>query len=398
MRKRFLGIIALALLTTACSDDDNQMDMGNIQAPSTYEFTRDGASTVSFSGQTTRIQMGEALGKALMDPATSSEALKAMYAHEAGTPNFDDETLNASSKNIRSKVAASRDYFFTNSTLSAAIKQDFETWIDGQANEVFSSWNQEAAAGVPGFIQEAGGGSVRYVNAKGLEYDQIVIKGLIGALMTDQMLNNYLSVSVLDEGANRANNDNGVTEEGKSYTTMEHKWDEAYGYLYGTEGNPASPILGADSFLSKYLGRMEGDPDFAGIAQEIFDAFALGRQAIVEKNYELRDAQADIIREKVSMIIGVRAVYYLEYGKQAFAANDKAAAFHDLSEGVGFIYSLQFTRNPETNQPYFTHEEVTNYLETLLAGNGFWDVEASTLENMAAEIAARFPFTVAEAL
>lgn len=143
---------------------------------------------------------------------------------------------------------------------------------------------------------------------------------------------------------------------------------------------------------------MEGDPDFAGIAQEIFDAFALGRQAIVEKNYDLRDAQAAIIREKVSMIMGVRAVYYLESGKQAFAANDKAAAFHDLSEGVGFIYSLQFTRDPETNQPYFTHEEVANYLETLLTGNGFWDVEAATLEDMAADIAARFPFTVAEAL
>lgn len=398
MRKRFLGIFALALLTTACSDDDNQMDMGNIQAPSTYEFTRDGASTVSFSGQTTRIQMGEALGKALMEPSTSAEALKGMYAHEAGTPNFTDETLNASSKNIRSKVAASRDYFFTNSTVSAVIKKDFETWIDGQANEVFPSWNQEAAAGVPGFIQEVGGGSVRYVNAQGLEYNQIVIKGLIGALMTDQMLNHYLSASVLDEGTNRANNDNGVTEEGKSYTTMEHKWDEAYGYLYGTESNPATPILGADSFLNKYLGRMEGDPDFAGIAQEIFDAFALGRQAIVEKNYDLRDAQAAIIREKVSMIMGVRAVYYLESGKQAFAANDKAAAFHDLSEGVGFIYSLQFTRDPETNQPYFTHEEVANYLETLLTGNGFWDVEAATLEDMAADIAARFPFTVAEAL
>jgi hypothetical protein len=168
--------------------------------------------------------------------------------------------------------------------------------------------------------------------------------------------------------------------------------------LYGNEVNAATPVLFADSFLSKYLGRMDRDPDFAGIAQEIFDAFALGRQAIVEKNYDLRDAQAAIIREKISMIMGVRAVYYLEYAKQAFAANDKGAAFHDLSEGVGFIYSLQFTRNPETDMPYFSHEEVNDLLATLFAGNGFWDVEATTLESMAADIAARFPFTVAEAL
>ena len=40
-------------------------------------------------------------------------------------------------------------------------------------------------------------------NAGGLEYNQLVNKGLIGALMVDQMLNNYLSAAVLDEADNR---------------------------------------------------------------------------------------------------------------------------------------------------------------------------------------------------
>ena len=38
------------------------------------------------------------------------------------------------------------------------------------------------------------------------------------------------------------------------------------------------------------------------IAQEIFDAFKLGRAAIVAKDYEVRDQQADIIKEKVLQI------------------------------------------------------------------------------------------------
>ena len=398
MRKYILGAAALSLTLLSCSNDDDACDNCGIEAPASYEFTRDGASTVSFSGQTTRILMAEELIAGLLDPAKDAATLTAMFTHTEGDADFSNTELNASDKNIYSKTAASRDFFSANTTLSNQIKADFQGWIDAQVEEVYPVWQQEAAANVPGFIQEAGGGATRYVNAKGLEYNQAFAKGLIGALMTDQMLNNYLSVSVLDEGSNIENNNDGVTEEGKPYTAMEHKWDEAYGYLYGTSVSPANPGLGEDSFLSKYLGRVEGDEDFAGIADEIFDAFAIGRQAITDKDYELRDVQANIIREKISEIIAIRAVYYLEYGKAAMQAGDMGAAFHDLSEGFGFIYSLQFTRMPGTNAPYFTSQEVNAYLETLMAGNGFWDVDAATLETMASEIASRFDFTVAEAL
>ncbi len=51
--------------------------------------------------------------------------------------------------------------------------------------------------------------------------------------MTDQILNNYLSPAVLDAGDNVTKNDNDILADGKDYTTMEHKWDEAFGYLYG---------------------------------------------------------------------------------------------------------------------------------------------------------------------
>ena len=48
-----------------------------------------------------------------------------------------------------------------------------------------------------------------------------------------------------------------------------------------------------DSFLNKYLSRVEGDSDFAGIAEEIYNAFKLGRAAIVAKDYTTRNVQAD---------------------------------------------------------------------------------------------------------
>jgi len=393
-RKLTLGLMIVGYVLTSCTDTDNDNDNNNgqIATPATYIFERNGVTTVSYSGQTTRILMGGELGSALKTSSNTEGVLDGMFTNSGDYFTTDD--LNNSGKDIRSKTAASSDYFSANTTDANAIKADFDGWISSQVSEVFPNWEVNAVAGTAGQIQEAGG-STRYVNAKGLEYDQAIIKGLIGALMTDQMLNNYLSVSVLDTGSNRDDNDQDILAEGKNYTIMEHKWDEAFGYLYGTD-DPISPQLNKDSFLNKYLSRVENDADFTGIAAEIYDAFKLGRAAIVEKKYNIRDAQAEIIREKISEIIGIRAVYYLQAGKANLGV-DNASAFHDLSEGYGFIYSLQFTRQPNNDVPYFTKAEVDIMLEDLMDGNGFWDVTDETLDMLSDDIASRFSFSVAQA-
>ncbi|MEM6799851.1 MAG: DUF4856 domain-containing protein [Bacteroidota bacterium] len=388
----FLGFIA-------CEEDPVSP---SIDEPATYVFERDGSSTVSFSGQTDRIKMGQELIDAMKDFDVTAAAMLEMFRNETesgGDANpFADAALNASTKSVKSKVAASQDYFSSNTATSAQIKADFETWINAQVSEVFPNENELAVSGTAGQI--ADGSSTRYVNAKGLEYNQAVNKGLIGALMVDQMLNNYLGTAVLDAGENRSQNDAGTVADGKSYTNMEHKWDEAYGYAYGTAAdltNPNPTIGNDDSFLNKYIGRVEGDPDFAGIAADIYNALKRGRAAIVAKAYDVRDEQADIVREKVSTAIAVRAVYYLQQGKAGIEGNDLGAAFHDLSEGFGFIYSLQFTRKPNSADPYFSKAEVDAFISTLTAGNGFWDITPAALDQMSESIAGAFSFTVAEA-
>ena len=263
-----LSLLLCTVFFWSCDDDNDKKTINN---PSTYSFERDGASTVSFSGQSERIAMGEELISAMKDFDETSEHLLEMYANQTANGEdadpFADPTLNESTKSIKSKTAASKDFFSSNTAESAAIKAEFESWIEAQVSEVFPNENIAAEPGIAGQI--ADGSSVRYVNGDGLEYNQIVNKGLIGALMADQMLNNYLGIAVLDEADNRANNDAGITAEGKNYTTMEHKWDEAYGYLFGASSDAADPIpnLGEDSFLNKYLARVNGDDlDFAGIA------------------------------------------------------------------------------------------------------------------------------------
>lgn len=397
------GVFALG----ACSSNDDTLPpVVQIPEPATYKFERNGESSVSFGGQTTRIAMSEEIINALKDNTLidAESKIDAMFAHVEDADDFSDPDLNASDKSVRSKTAASRDYFSDNTTEAAAIKEEFDGWIKSQVDEVFPNWGTNAAAGTAGFIEEGGADpAIRYVNAKGLELNQAFAKGLIGALMTDQALNNYLGTNVLDEANNVEDNNNDIVADGKNYTTMEHKWDEAYGYLYGASANPETPnttIGNDDSFLNKYIGRVENDTDFKGIAAEIYNAFKLGRAAIVAKNYTVRDEQAAIIRAKISEIIAIRAVYYLQQGKTGIEASvvDYAAAFHDLSEGYGFIYSLQFTRDPNTNAPYFTRTEVQGLLGDLMGGtNGLWDVTPETLQAISEDIADKFDFTIAQA-
>ena len=74
-----------------------------------------------------------------------------------------------------------------------------------------------------------------------------------------------------------------------------------------------------------------------------------------------------------------------------------AGVFHDLSEGFGFVYSLQFTLNPETGAPYFSREEVMEMLSKIYPTSGgmrgFWDVTQSDLQEAATTIATAFGFT-----
>ncbi|WP_422358982.1 DUF4856 domain-containing protein [Reichenbachiella sp.] len=383
--KIYIGLLFGATLMS-CSDDETTP---SIDTPDTYTFTRDGASTISYSGQSTRIAMSQEFGTALKAGVNTKDELLAMYGHEEGNDDFLDAALNASSKNMKSKTAASAE--FSGSAVDADdIRTQIETWIGQQVDEVFPVMQGEviATAGTAG--QLADGDNTRYVSADGIEYNQVVAKSLIGGLLADQILNNYVSTTKLDAGTNVEDNDAGVVLEGKTYTNMEHQWDEAYGYVYGG--------LNAPSDLLKYIGSVDGNENYAGIADAIEDAFILGRAAIVAKDYTVRDAQAEIIRENISKVIAVRAVHYLQGGKALLEAQEYGGAFHDLSEGLGFVYSLQFTRKPNTDSPYFTKAEVEQFYEDILANeNGLWNASSTTLDQISQEIVDAFGLVLDEA-
>jgi hypothetical protein len=208
----------------------------------------------------------------------------------------------------------------------------------------------------------------RELNAKGMEYDQIVAKSLIGALCLDQVVNGYLSEAKMGDAIDNIDRTEG-------HTSMEHHWDEGFGYVYGKFGpDNIAGDLETDGLLGKYLNKYE---DYSTI---VFEAFKRGRQAISQNCSETRDEQAQIIKETLSIVVASRAESYL---RDAAEADDLSADyFHALSEGYGFILSLQFTYTAD-GTPYFSNAEVNTMLATLEAGNGFWDRTDAELIQMA---------------
>ena len=395
---KYFLLLIFPLLFIAC--DDNEDDIVNeVVAPATYEFTRDGVSTVSFSGQTTRLNQVDAIYNYLNfkdedggKPVFKTEAeLKSMFADG---DVFMTGTLNGTGKKVRSKTGSG-----CNTTTGASVQVFMDNLLKEFATELGSTteYNRDAVSGTSGRIAYTSDPSkVIHVNGKGHELDQLFVKGLIGGMALDQIVNNYILPCKLDAPGYRDENDAGTTASGKNYTNMEHKWDEGFGYLYGQEPDVTRADLGSapggeGTLLMKYFkkinadqvsGAKSGDP----MGQIVFDAFKLGRAAIVAGNYEVRDAQANIIKVHLSKVIAFKAVDYLESYMSKMAGGDTGYAFHALSEGYGFIQSLQFT-NDGTDKPYFSGAEV----DAMLANLGdFWNIDNAKLNSMISTIKSKF--------
>ena len=375
---KYLFILAFPLFIISC--DSNEDDIAiEIIVPTNYDFLRDGVSTVSFSGQTTRLKQVDEIYSALNSNTYTEAQLDEMFADGAG---FTDSTLNGTGKNVRGKTSAGC------AAGNSATQAQFDAQIADFANNVVPAWANDAAAGVAGKLTDTKRSI--HVNAKGHEIDQTFVKGLIGGMGVDQIVNNYLQPCQLDSGTRKDDNTNGVVASGKSYTDMEHKWDEAFGYLYGQEEDAKRADLGSaptgnGTLLNKYFKKVNGSNQ-PGIAEIVFNALKKGRAAIVAGDYQVRDSQANIIQIHLSKVIGYKAVDYLNDDMTKKAAGNTADAFHALSEGYGFVMRLQFTNNG-SNVPYFTKAEADAMLAKM---DDFWTVQDADLTSMVSDIKSKF--------
>lgn len=362
-------------------------------------FTRNGKSTVSYGGQTTRLKQAKIIGSSLKSETSVADIQLMFEGREVGgelqSAGFSDANLNGTTKVVRAKSSSSIGLFGSSKNTSGQGKANvdaIDAFISGH-QAVLSDWTTAAASGQAGRFQETGSTSYRYVDAKGRELDQLFTKSLAGALAYDQTVNQYFNRLDSENGDvaggtkdYRKFNNDGLVVKGKTYTTMEHHWDEAFGYIYGNTGG--------QNLIYKYIDNVDGLTKFSGVEKDIFEAFVTGRIAIANKDYTVRDAQVATLREKLGLIIAVRAVNYLSAGAKIIDAaaggtGKRADAFHDICEGYGFVNSLRYLVKADGTTRYFTDAEVDGYLATLDAGNGLWDVTSTQLRDTADKIAAK---------
>lgn len=372
MKKLLIPVLGVALLATSCKKENVEpttpsnlkIPYTSLSASSNYKTTfvdAAGKTTVDFSGQTTRINMLKEMD-AHMKAGTSADidATKLINMFRNQNTPFTSADLNAATdKVISSKTAQS-----FSATEADAERQRFIGYFN-ELERISKMNGQTAAQGKAGVL-----GTNRLVDEKGFEYSQFVQKGLIGAMMLDQIANIYL-------GTDKQSADNTTPNEGKNYTAMEHHWDEAYGYL---TSNDTYPIKGSESFLGEYARQ---GASVGGGADNLYLAFLKGRAAIVNNDLTTRDEQIAYIRTELEQAIAAVAISYLN---KTNSATDDASRFHALSEGVGFIYSLRFAHNAKINMA--KSEELLNIL--MGKANGFWSLTPADINNVRDQVATTF--------
>ena len=371
-----LGLVA-AMFVSSCSKDKDDVEPSTEKVPyapltektSYFETFKgaDGKTSVDFSGQTTRISMMKELDSYLKKGTTaeiSAATMKNMFENKNNA--FSSADLNnATDKTIVSKTAQS---------FSAAD-------ADAERQRFYGFFTAvEAASKMRGQVAESGKAGLldtKYlVDEKGFEYGQFIQKGLIGAMMLDQISNIYL-------GTEKQNADNEVIVSGKNYTQLEHHWDEAYGYLtanaYYPMQDPADNTKWLESYLGSYVRQV--GTEVGGNPAAVYMSFLKGRAAVVNKDATTRNEQIASIRTSLEKAIATIAISYLNKTKTATTDGSK---FHALSEATGFIYSLRFAHNAKVSKA--KSDELLGIL--MNKTNGFWSLTNADLDSVRDQVAA----------
>lgn len=376
------GLAVTTLLAASCNkkestvvpvtETEQKVPYTSLTSSTNYLTTftdESGMSTVDFSGQTTRTMMFSELDgyiKTGGSATLSAAKMKDMFENK-NTP-FADASLNsATDKVIASKTAQS-----FSATEADAERQTFLGYF-AELERISALNGQTAEQGKAGML-----GGKRLVDEKGFEYGQFFQKGLIGAMMLDQISNIYL-------GTDKQSVDNTTKAEGKNYTALEHHWDEAYGYLTKNEVFPKKDPADATKYLESFLGGYvrQVNASVGGDPEGIYMAFLIGRAAIVNNDMAKRDEQIAYLRTNLEKAIATVAISYLN---KSMKSTDPAAKFHELSEGAGFIYSLRYGYNAKINRA--KSDELLNILKG--KEHGFWSLTTADLENVRDQLANAF--------
>ncbi len=323
------------LIATGCKKDPVEPDPVNpgYNVPTTYNFT-----PASYSGQTNRLDMMAALTtymKTGNTPGTilSALQLKNMYSN-SGSP-FGDSTLDNCGKQIKNKVLATDQLMF-------------EVFMDSLA--LASTSIVAGSNGVAGVVVSSTDNTKQYLfDANGVEWTQVIEKGIMGGCFYYQATSVYLDQSNIGP---TVDNTTVVAGEG---TAMEHHWDEAFGY-FGVPVDFPTNQTGV-RFWGKYCNERN---TLMSTNATMMDAFIRGRAAISNDDHSTKDAQVGIIRSNWDKYLAATIISYINKAKADIA--DDAKRNHALSEAKGFLIALKYNPSRIITDPQIA--QVVGYIGT----------------------------------
>ena len=292
-KKRVLSLIMISMfIYTGCEDDhdhDDDEKVVKITEPATYTFNSrfaDGVSSVSYSGQVVRNLL---INDRAILSASGMTTVQTKY-HDISTSHLNDRLTAVASYTIPG--------------------------YDANAGALVNGWVQETVAN----------GKTR---ATGIRLDQMTQKTLWGAISYWQATSKYMSKIPGD--------DNTVAVEGKSYTAMEHHWDESFGYFgaaldYNTGYTDDNDRKSSPYFDSNSDGKIDFKTEYnvgwavtaakrdlctgcdAGLdfTKTIFDAYIKGRTMIVNQEPLAQILeQRDLIMATWEKVVAAVTIHYI---------------------------------------------------------------------------------------
>jgi len=326
-------------------DQLGAVDLGTFTKPTTYDIT--GAfAPAAYNGQKRRVaQLQEIVDSSRNEPIywNIREALANVNRDQFARVDAQGDS------DIRTKID---ELNFDNGNTSVA--DQFAALADSLRLSSQANYTVSARNGRAGMITT--GSNKRHVSANGLEYIQLLEKGLYGALLYDQMVDDYLRPTQAGAQNPAGNNE---TAAGSDYasegTARQHAFDEAFGYLAvnpNTYPNSANTSNGDGKFIANYLFDFSDEIQAVyGVnpSQKLMDAFIFGRSVLKAgegfgpSNETTNEAyyNAAVADIKLFTEIGLATAAF-DYLNDAIQDVTDADKIHHLSEAIAFIYALSF--------------------------------------------------------
>lgn len=420
---KILAIAVSAALLAACGSDDNDNDDKKVvNAPETYTFPSKvtaGASSVSYSGQVARNVLINEL-KNMMNTGDIANDLgdndgqtaakdavvqKLNLVFQVGTT---DEASNLQNTQAYTLAASTvTPVGITPKTENVTLKQNDYANADldnknlfgklaGEDNDLargeFIGWTVAISGDqtendkpkllveqwFDAFATNAAAGSANVPSGNdGFDYRQLTHKFLLGAVSFSQASNDYLKATKGLLKQNSAGDKDGT----KPYTSLEHQWDEGFGYFgaardyndytdehigskkqqdNNTNKDTEIDLTAEYTFaMAQYANKRDYNPDSnTDFSKTIMDGFLKGRQ-LIQDNYgtdpvegegyhaELAEIAKGVIMAWEQML-AANTIHYinetLKVMEQVGDQADKGNLPKYWGEMKGFALALQFNQ------------------------------------------------------